>query len=219
MWVFAEFAAAKPIAERWLAAAPESPFARTAMGMVLTHAGWDARGGALIRTRRPHRSMRWIASSRRPFRISRRRSRRNRSCCLPVTRWRPSGGCLRLNCKRVRSRIASSTTIASWWIVQEMALDAEPRWGGSLEAMRFTDAYAQARVARNATLAPLTVKQAGYEAARSNDRKQHLEVLKRAGPAGTECAVHQGRGHRVDGLERSLGRVRVVVPGAAIPAR
>ena len=49
MWVFSEFAAAKPIAERWLAAAPESPFARTAMGMVLTHAGWDARGGALIR--------------------------------------------------------------------------------------------------------------------------------------------------------------------------
>ena len=178
MWVFSEFAAAKPIAERWLAAAPESPFARTAMAMVLTHAGWDARGGALIRDT-PAASIdamdRFFAQAIPHLGAALAAEPKLLPACYTLaTIGRMSSAELQA------SALAHCLKYddASWWIVQEMALDAEPRWGGSLEAMRFTDAYAQARVARNATLAPLTVKQAGYEAARSNDRKQHLEVLK-----------------------------------------
>lgn len=155
---------AERVARRWLEQSPDSAFAKMALGDAYARQGWRARGtqwasetpgqqlermGALFQ-----RAVPLLAEA---FQEEKRLSPAceqlaaiGRMSSNELQRW-ATAECLRIDPQ-------------SYFVLEEVITQAEPRWGGSEEAMRAAAGLIAARVAQNPALLTLTAIPIGYEA-------------------------------------------------------
>jgi tetratricopeptide (TPR) repeat protein len=180
---------AERVARAWLAASPGSPFANTALALVLERRGWDARGAKFIRETPAENVQRMEAFFVEAAKLYATALGANPKL-LPACHGLMSIG-------RQSSDVVQAAAMkacieidpASYYVVDEMMTAAEPRWGGSEEAMRAVAAYAQARVKENPVLAVFAFHHAFYEAERADDGDaQRLVVLEPASAAVPNAA-------------------------------
>ncbi|HZV22923.1 MAG TPA: hypothetical protein VFF93_04075, partial [Luteimonas sp.] len=172
---------AERIARAWLAASPDSPFARTALAAVLENRGWDARGSKFIRET-PAEDVRrmeayFVEAAKLYADALKSDPKLLPACHGLMSIGRQSSDAIQAGA----SKACMDVDPASYYVVDEMMTAAEPRWGGSEEAMRAVAAYAQARVKDNPVLAVFAFHHAYYAAERADDRDaQRLAVLEPA---------------------------------------
>jgi tetratricopeptide (TPR) repeat protein len=172
---------AERIARAWVAAAPESAFARTALGHVLAARGWDARGTKLAKDT-PDDNLRKMEASfidaGKEYMAAMEAEPRLFPACeglMGIGRQSSSA----VQAFAMKQCIAASP--ASYYVVEELMRAAEPRWGGSDEQMRAISAYAKAREQDNPMLALFAFEAKLYEIERLDDSDaQALAVLEPA---------------------------------------
>jgi len=155
---------AERVARRWLEQSPDSAFARMALGDVYARQGWKARGtrwasetpdaqiermGSLFQRAVPllaealEKEARLSPACEQLAAIGRMSSDQ-------LQRW-AMGECLKVDAQ-------------SYFVLEEVMTQAEPRWGGSPEAMRAAAALIAARAQQHPVLLTLTAVPIGYEA-------------------------------------------------------
>lgn len=172
---------AERIARAWVKAAPDSAFARTALGHVLANRGWNARGSKYMADT-PQENVRrmeqffeeaateYVAAFKaEPTLLP--------ACVALMSIGRQSSDGLQAQATSVCLDIDPK----SYYVIDEWMTASEPRWGGSLEQMRHVAAYAQARAADNPALALFAYAHAAYEIDRAeDDDARTLQVLEPA---------------------------------------
>ena len=157
------------VARRWLEQSPGSAFARMALGDVYARQGWKARGtkwasetpdaqiermGVLFQRAVPllaealQKEARLSPACEQLAAIGRMSSEQ-------LQRW-ATGECLKVDAH-------------SYFVLEEVMTQAEPRWGGSPDAMRAAAALIAARAQQSPALLTLTAVPIGYEADLADD--------------------------------------------------
>jgi tetratricopeptide (TPR) repeat protein len=172
---------AERIARAWLAAAPGSAFARTALGSVLEARGWAARGSRYVRDTPAAKLQAMEAYFVEAAKLDAEALEKSPKL-LPACQGLMSIG--RQTSDEVQ-RFATAHCLeadpSSYYTIEELMTAAEPRWGGSDAAMRAVAAYAQARLAENPVLALFAFDNAYYAINRMDDGdEQAIAVLEPA---------------------------------------
>ncbi|WP_162250394.1 DUF4034 domain-containing protein [Pseudoxanthomonas sp. Root630] len=160
---------AERVARRWLEQSPGSAFARMALGDAYARQGWKARGtqwasetpdaqmermGSLFQRAVPllaealEKEARLSPACEQLAAIGRMSSDQ-------LQRW-AMGECLKVDAQ-------------SFFVLEEVMTQAEPRWGGSADAMRAAAALIAARAQQSPVLLTLTAVPIGYEADMADD--------------------------------------------------
>ena len=172
---------AERIARAWLAASPDSPFARTALAKALAARGWAARGTKYIRDTPEENVRRMEAFFVDAFKLYVAALEANPKLLPACVGLMSIGRQSSDRAQEVGTKVCMDADPASYYLVDEMMNAAEPRWGGSTEQMRAVAAYAQARVKENPVLAVFAFHHAYYEIERAEDGDaQALAVLEPA---------------------------------------
>lgn len=186
--VFDESPRAGEVAQRWLKAAPKSPFAMVAAGIHFGDAGWEARGtryAAQTSDEQLKRMTGYFAKA------------------VPLymqaieVEPRLSVACYKLNGIGRQSADALQTYATghcldvdpdSYYVAWEQIISAQPKWGGSDDRLRHAVAYAAARTERNPILGALLGEAAGYRPSQADRYAEVVDELAgaaRMGPSGT----------------------------------
>ncbi len=159
---------AERVGRRWLAQSPDSAFAKMALGDAYARQGWRARGtkwasetsgqqlermGALFERAVPLLAEA-LQKEKRLSPACEQLAAIGRMSSDQIQRW-ATAECLKVDAQ-------------SYFVLEEVITQAEPRWGGSEEAMRAAAALIAARVAQNPALLTLTAIPIGYEADLAN---------------------------------------------------
>lgn len=162
-------AKAERIARAWRAAAPESAFARVALGHVLANRGWDARGTKYA-SDTPEENLRkmsgyFVDAAKEYMAALEGKSRLLPACEGLMAIGRQSSD----DMKTYATERCLYIDPTSYYVVDELMNAAEPRWGGSEEAMKRVAAYAQEKAAINPVLSVFAFNDAYYEISRMDD--------------------------------------------------
>ncbi len=160
---------AERIARAWRVAAPESAFARVALGHVLAGRGWDARGTDFV-NKTPAANLKkmggYFVEAAKEYRAALEgKSRLFPACEGLMAIGRQSSDDLQTYATE-RCLYIDPT---SYYVIDELMDAAEPRWGGSEEAMKSVAAYAQEKAAVNPVLSVFAFHSAYYEIERMDD--------------------------------------------------
>lgn len=160
---------AERAARAWLAAIPDSPFAHTALGIVLEARGWDARGTKLVRDTPPEdleKMTGYFIGAAKEFSTALDANPKLVPACVGLMEiGRQSSDQL----QAAATARCLEADPASFAVIEEMMTAAEPRWGGSDAQMRAVAAYAQARVDQEPLLALFKFDHAYYAIDRMDD--------------------------------------------------
>ncbi|MEG3049120.1 MAG: hypothetical protein RR792_02880 [Thermomonas sp.] len=160
---------AERIARAWRAAAPDSAFARVALGHVLTRRGWNARGTDYA-AKTPAENLKkmsgyFVDAAKEYMTALEGTSRLLPACEGLMAIGRQSSDDLQTYATE-RCLYIDPT---SYYVVDELMTAAEPRWGGSEEAMKSVAAYAQEKAKINPVLSVFASHAAYYEISRMDD--------------------------------------------------
>ena len=176
---------AERIARAWRAAAPDSAFARVALGHVLSRRGWDARGTDYV-AKTPAENLKtmsgfFVEAAKEYKAALEGKSRLLPACEGLMAIGRQSSDDLQTYATERCLYIDPS----SYYVVEELMDAAEPRWGGSEDDMKRVAAYAQEKSAINPVLAVFASHAEFYEIERLGDAGdgQAIAVL---GPAALQ---------------------------------
>ncbi len=160
---------AERIARAWRAAAPESAFARVALGHVLAGRGWDARGTDFA-SKTPAANLERMGGYFVEAAGEYRAALEGKSRLLPACEGLMAIG--RQSSDDLQTYATERCVYidpTSYYVVDELMNAAEPRWGGSEEAMKNVAAYAQEKAAINPVLSVFAFHSAYYEIERMDD--------------------------------------------------
>lgn len=172
---------AERVARAWLAAAPDSPFAHTALGHALARRGWDARGTEYARNtpdEQLEKMTAYFVDAAKEYSTAMEANAKLFPACegLMAIGRQSSDDVQAFATKRCLEADPSS-----FYVIEELMTAAEPRWGGSDGAMRAVSAYARTRLADNPVLAVFAFNHALYEIERMEDGDaQAIAVLEPA---------------------------------------
>lgn len=160
---------AERVARRWLAQSPDSAFARMALGDAYARQGWKARGTKWASETPGEQLERMGGLFQRAVPLLaealEKETRLSPACEQLAAIGRMSSDQLQrwatAECLKVDAR--------SYHVLEELMTQAEPRWGGSAEAMRAAAAVIAARVPQNPALLTLTVVPIAYDADLADD--------------------------------------------------
>lgn len=199
MQQFDESPRAGDIAARWRKLAPKSAFALTADGAHHEHLGWQARGTAYARKTSQHQfdSMSKAFEKAVPSYLE---ALEINPKILPACH-----GLMAIGRQSSTELEHSATAIclkadpSSYFVVWEMITAAEPKWGGSADAMRRVVAYASAQADRNPMIGALLGEAAASDPALrarkfAETAERYAEIAKMA-PSG-EFHYNAGIGYR-----------------------
>ncbi|MBU8978034.1 DUF4034 domain-containing protein [Lysobacter sp. MMG2] len=175
---------AAQVAQRWLKAAPDSPFAQTAMAAHYERLGWRIRGNdsAASTPRNAMDRMSALFDKAVPLyeRALETQPRLSVACRNLHRIGRQSSHVLEARADAACRKVDPD----SYYLSSEWIRAAEPRWGGSEEQMRQAVAYAAARTDRNPTLGALLGEAAGYgPLTEGGDDPEALASAVRMGPS------------------------------------
>jgi tetratricopeptide (TPR) repeat protein len=166
--VFGSSEKAEHVAQRWLERSPDSVFAKMALGDAYARQGWKARGTKWASSTPPEQLERMNALFRRAVPLLaeafQAEKRLSPACEQLAAIGRMSSG----QVQRWAMTECLKADAYSFFVLEELMTQAEPRWGGSEEAMRLAAALISARVPKNPALLALTVVPIGYEADRAD---------------------------------------------------
>ena|SRR6478672_1189528 len=174
----ADLEKAERIARAWRAAAPDSAFARVALGHVLARRGWNARGTDYV-GKTPAENLKkmsgyFVDAAKEYMAALEGTSRLLPACEGLMAIGRQSSDDLQTYATE-RCLYIDPT---SYYVVDELMTAAEPRWGGSEQAMKSVAAYAQEKAAINPVLSVFASHAAYYEIERMDDGdEQAIAVL------------------------------------------
>lgn len=172
---------AERIAREWLAAAPKSPFAHAALGLVLAKRGWSARGTKFAKDTPDENLRRMTAYFLDAVKEYAAAMETNPKLILACQGLMEIGRQSSEELQKYATGKCIEADPTSYYVIDEMMSAAEPRWGGSDAAMRSVSAYAQAKVAENPVLGLFAFHHAFYEIERMEDPDaQALAVLEPA---------------------------------------
>lgn len=172
---------AEHIARAWLSAAPDSPFAHTALGRVLEVRGWAARGTKFAKDT-PAEDLQkmgtYFADAAKEYAAAMQASPKLLPACLGLMAiGRQSSD----EIQAYATKMCLEADPASFSVVDEMMTAAEPRWGGSDAAMQAVSAYAKSKIAKNPVLELFAFNDQLYEIERMDDLDaQAIAVLEPA---------------------------------------
>ena len=195
--VFDASARSGEIAQRWLKAAPDSPFANTAAGVYFGNAGWEARGTRWARETSDDqlRRMSALFAKAVPLYLHALEVEPH----LSVACYKLSG--IGRQSSDALQKFAAARCIKadpdSYFVALERVVSAEPRWGGSDDQLRHAVAYAAARTDRNPALGALLGEAAGYRAVVADDLGPVADELAAAARMGPSASLSSaaGRGY------------------------
>ncbi|MCD9030189.1 hypothetical protein LDO32_00365 [Luteimonas sp. Y-2-2-4F] len=195
--VFDETPRAGEVAQRWLQRSPDSAYAHAALAAHRGSAGWKARGGAYAADTPPERfeQMGALFAQALPLyaRALELEPRLSVACVKLMAIGRQSSQTL----EDGATGHCLSVDPDSYHVVYEMLVRAQPRWGGSDDAMRQVVAYAQARVDRNPMLGALAGEAVGHRPSLEDHFGPFADTFAaaaRMGPAGG-LSRNAGRGY------------------------
>lgn len=165
----ADFDKAERIARAWRAAAPASAFARVALGHVLAQRGWDARGTEFAH-KTPAENLKKMSGYFVEAAKEYTAALEGTSRLLPACEGLMAIG--RQSSDDLQTRATERCVYidpTSFYVVDELMNAAEPRWGGSEEAMKSVAAYALEKAAINPVLSVFAFHSAYYEIERMDD--------------------------------------------------
>lgn len=189
---------ARAVSDRWLKLAPDSAFANVASAHHHAQVGWFARGASFM----SKISDRDIAKMQEAFlaavplyaKALKLNSRLSPACVGLMDIGRQSSREIEQYATAACMKVDPDSYHVAWAAIRS----AQPRWGGSEEALRHAVAYAAARVDRNPILGALLGEAAGDPLTMADDYgdvvSELAEVAKMA-PSGTLIAA-AGRGYR-----------------------
>ncbi|TWI04620.1 hypothetical protein IP90_00753 [Luteimonas cucumeris] len=167
--VFDASSQAERVAARWLTASPKSIHAKMASGKVLARQGWRARGGQYVRDTPGAKLLKmeeyFLHAASLLSEVLGEDARMLPACVELAAIGRVSSEEL----QQGATAACLQADPISYFVVEEMASAAEPKWGGSQEAMRAVAAYAAAHAKKNPMLYILTTQGIAYEADNSSD--------------------------------------------------
>lgn len=180
----ADFDKAERIARAWRAAAPKSAFARVALGHVLAGRGWNARGTDYAQ-KTPAENLKrmsgYFVEAAKEYTVALEGTSRLLPACEGLMAiGRQSSDELQTHASE-RCLYIDPT---SYYVVDELMNAAEPRWGGSEEAMKNVAAYAQEKAAVNPVLSVFAFHPAYYAIERLDDGDD--EAIKVLAPAALQ---------------------------------
>lgn len=159
----ADFDKAERIARAWRAAAPKSGFARVALGHVLARRGWNARGTDFAH-KTPAENLKTMSGYFVEATKEYTAALEGTSKLLPACEGLMAIG------RQISDDLQTHATErcvyidpTSYYVVDELMTAAEPRWGGSEEAMKSVAAYALEKAAVNPVLSVFAFHSAHYE--------------------------------------------------------
>lgn len=160
---------AERVARAWIAAAPDSAFAHAALGHVLAGRGWDARGTRYVSETSGEAlgamSDYFVKAAMEYGAALDANARLLPACQALISIGRQSSSALEADA----TRRCLAIDPASYFTVDQMMTAAEPRWGGSDEAMRTVSAYALEQAPRNPVLGVFAGNDAFYRIDRMQD--------------------------------------------------
>ncbi|UNK49522.1 hypothetical protein MNR01_00285 [Lysobacter sp. S4-A87] len=187
--VFDGSARAGEVSQRWLKLAPKSAFALTAAGIHLGTSGWNARGGAYIGKTSKDKVQRmgeFFAQAVPLYVKALEIEPRLSVACYKLNGiGRSSSSQLeqyaRAHCMKVDPD--------SYYLAWEWITSAEPRWGGSEDALRSAVAYAAARTDRNPILGALLGEGAGDRPSMADNYGSVVDELAAAARMGPSAGL------------------------------
>lgn len=175
--VFDGSAASGKVAQVWRDAAPESAYAAFALGRHHAQQGWTARGQKLgkdtSRAQLDEMTRHFAAAVPLLLEAMRREPRLSPACVEATAIGRMSSDEL----QQAALAQCLDADPASYHLVLEWIFQAQPKWGGSLDALRQVVAYAAARIKQNPMLGALLAQHAGYEPMEDPEWKTSREAL------------------------------------------
>jgi len=177
---------AERIARAWRKAAPDSPFAQTALGHVLANRGWNARGSKFLQDT-PADNVRlmdqFFGDAVAQYLPALKAEPKLLPACVALMEiGRQSADVLENNATAECLKVDP----ASYYVVDEWSTASEPRWGGSLEKMRYVAAYAKAHEQENPALALIAFNYLGYEIERADNDEQDRRAIAELAPAALQ---------------------------------
>ena len=160
---------AERIARAWRAAAPDSAFARVALGHVLSRRGWDARGGDYASRTAPEKLKKmgeYFVKAAKEYQAALEGTSRLLPACEGLM---AIGRNISDNLQTYATERCLYIDPTSYYVVDELMNAAEPRWGGSEDAMKRVAAYAQEKAAINPVLSVFASNDAYYRISRMAD--------------------------------------------------
>lgn len=143
---------AERVARAWVSAVPDSAYAHAALGHVLARRGWDARGTKYASDTSADalgRMSDYFVKAAMEYGAALNANPRLLPACVGLMAiGRQSSDALRVDA----TQRCLAADPASFYVIDEMMNAAEPRWGGSDEAMRKVAAYALEKAAQNPVL-------------------------------------------------------------------
>lgn len=199
--VFDDSERAGAVAARWLQQAPRSAYANLAVATHHSATGWKARGTKLAsqtsETRLERMGRQFAVAVPIHLEAVKIEPRLSPACVALASIGRQSSDEL----ERVATAACLRVDPDSYYVIWEMIMASQPRWGGSPEQLRSAVAYAAARFDRNPILGALMGESAGYAPSVANRPGEVLDALagaSRMAPSGT-LINHAGRGFRANG--------------------
>lgn len=167
--VFDHSEQAHQVATRWLTASPNSAYAKFALGRQLAQQGWNARGEDEVSNTPPAQltamQEHFEAAAPLLFEAFNREPRLSPACTELAAIGRMSSA--PLHQRAIAKCIAVDPD--SYFVAIEQIYGAQPRWGGSSDALRTAVAYAAPRQGKNPILGAVVAMGFGYDADVSDD--------------------------------------------------
>jgi hypothetical protein len=165
------------VAEQWLGESPKSTYAKLALGVVHAEQGWHARGDKFAKET-PRAS---LEAMQKQFLVAvplllealKQEPRLSPACNELAAIGRMSSDRLQQGAMAA----CLSNDPASYHVLREWLMEAQPKWGGSADAMRSVVAYTAARVDKYPILGSLLAAAAGYDASNEHDLERSLPGL------------------------------------------
>lgn len=160
---------AHQVASRWLAASPNSAYATFALGRQLAEQGWKARGekeaNETPQTRLTAMNANFALAAPLLLQAFTLEPRLSPACIALAAIGRMSSRTLH---QRAIGKCIEVDPDA-YHVAVERIYGAQPKWGGSADALREAVAYAAARLNKNPMLGALVAMGAGYDADTADD--------------------------------------------------
>lgn len=155
---------AERVARRWLEQSPDSAFAKMALGDAYARQGWRARGTRWASNTPSQQLERMNALFQRAVPLLAEALQKEKRLSPACEQLAAIGRMTSDQIQRWATAECLKVDAQSFFVLEEVMTQAEPRWGGSEEAMREAAGLIAARVANNPALLTLTAIPIGYEA-------------------------------------------------------
>jgi len=175
--VFDESPRAGEIAQRWLKLSPKSAFARVAVGVHFSGAGWKARGTRVASSTSEDKFERMSGYFAQAVPMYKQALEIEPRLSIACTRLNSIGRQSSNELQALATAHCLKVDPDSYWVEREQIRAADPMWSGSTDALYRAVAFARTRADRNPTLGVFLGEGVGYKASKEDSYGEVVDTL------------------------------------------